>query len=88
MIKLKDGLEIKALLLKKGITLDDIARDFDLHKSTISRYFSNELNMSAKFLFNLPDYSKLNIYLFVKQEDGSPVKQYRIKEKPTKPVTS
>lgn len=80
MVQIKNGNEIKALLLKKGITIDDIARDFGLHKTTVVRYFTNELNMSAKFLFNLADYSKLNVYKFVEHDDGKPVNQY--KEKP------
>lgn len=51
MVQLVSGKRIKELLAQKGLKVMDVAAYFNLHPSTVNRYFNDQLKMSAEMLY-------------------------------------
>lgn len=71
MTNLKSNTELKSVLKSRGITLKDIAKEFDVHYSTVTRYFNGELKMTADFLYNVAKYADIDLYEFYKRKKES-----------------
>jgi transcriptional regulator with XRE-family HTH domain len=70
MVTIIPGKEIKRMLHIHGIKIEDVAKAFNLHQSTVSRYFSDKLKMTPEFLFNLAEYSGIDINEFLVRDSG------------------
>ena len=70
MVSIISGKEIRHKLSVVGIRIEDVARAFNLHQSTVSRYFSDKLKMTPEFLFNLSDYSGIPMDEFIVRDSN------------------
>lgn len=70
MVSIIPGKEIRRKLSVQGIRIEDVARAFNLHQSTVSRYFSDKLKMTPEFLFNLSDFSGIPIDEFIVRDSN------------------
>lgn len=60
-IELIKGSKLKILLKRKGILSKDITAAFNLNKTTVSRYFTDDMQMPATFIIKVAVYAGLNI---------------------------
>lgn len=61
-IDLIKGSKLKILLKKKGILSKHITEAFGLNRTTVSRYFTDDIAMPATFIVKVAFYAKLNIH--------------------------
>lgn len=55
------GSELKIILKKKRITQNMLSDFFGIHRTTISRYFTDDIQMPASFILKVAVYAKLDI---------------------------
>jgi transcriptional regulator with XRE-family HTH domain len=55
------GKSLKLLLKKKGISQQDIIKEFGMHQGTASRYFTERDKMPADFLLKVAAYAGLQL---------------------------
>lgn len=60
------GQSLKLLLKKKGISQQDIIKQFGMHQTTVSRYFTERDKMPADFLLRVAAYAKLSLSDLIK----------------------
>ena len=60
-IELIKGSKLKILLKRKGILSKHITEAFGLNRTTVSRYFTDDMAMPATFIVKVAFYAKLNI---------------------------
>ncbi len=60
------GQSLKLLLKKKGISQQDIIKQFGMHQGTVSRYFTERDKMPADFLLRVAAYAKLSLSDLIK----------------------
>ncbi len=71
MSNLKSSDDLKFILELRGITLKDLAKKFELSKSTMTRYFNGEIKMTADFLYSVAKITDIDLYDFFKNEGDS-----------------
>jgi transcriptional regulator with XRE-family HTH domain len=60
-IELIKGSQLKILLKRKGIMSKDITETFNLNKTTVSRYFTDDMQMPASFIIKVAAYAGLSL---------------------------
>lgn len=65
MVELIPGSAFRHLLIRKDISNEDIAREFNMQGSNVGRNIRNPKNMSASFLFSLDRFAKIDVYEFI-----------------------
>ena len=61
-IELIKGSKLKILLKRKGILSKHITEAFGLNRTTVSRYFTDDMAMPATFIVKVAFFAKLNIH--------------------------
>lgn len=61
MSNIISGQSLKLLLKKKGISQQDIIKQFGMHQTTVSRYFTERDKMPADFLLKVAAYAGLRL---------------------------
>lgn len=60
------GKELKAIRIRKGLTLQDVENDVNIHKNTISFYENHSEKIKLNVLEKLLNYYGISIYIFFK----------------------
>lgn len=71
MSNLKSSDDLKFILEIRGVTLKDLAKEFEVSSSTITRYFNGEIKMTADFLYSVAKIADIDLYDFFKNEEDS-----------------
>lgn len=67
-LKTISGKELKLILKRKRILQSHLVEEFGMNKSTLSRYFSDSMQMPAAFILKVAHYAKLELKDLVKEE--------------------
>lgn len=58
--------ELKAIRIRNGLRMEDVAKDNNMSLETLRRYEKNAENVPIKTLEKLLDYYKIDRYIFFK----------------------
>ena len=95
-VNLKKGSEIRKILKRKGLSSADICRALGLHKTTVSRYFTDDVKkIPLQFLINVAKLAEMSVeeftegyrpeQIFEAPKASEPPVIYRIEENPEQP---
>jgi transcriptional regulator with XRE-family HTH domain len=77
MSNLKPAHEIKEMLVQRKLTVQDVIDHFGVHKTTIHRYLKGDYSMSATFLYDLAQFTDIDIYEFFEGASGVRLKRLK-----------
>ena len=66
MISQDVGKELKAIRIRKGLTLQDVENAVNIHKNTISFYENHSEKIKLNVLEKLLNYYDISMYIFLK----------------------
>lgn len=66
MISQDVGKELKAIRIRKGLTLQDVENAVNIHKNTISFYENHSEKIKLNVLEKLLNYYDISMYIFFK----------------------
>jgi transcriptional regulator with XRE-family HTH domain len=72
-IELIKGSDLRLKLKRRGILSVDLCRAFGYNKTTVSRYFTDDMQMSATFVIRVAAYAGLQIKDLIEGQVDEPV---------------
>lgn len=88
MVRHIPGYLIRDKLKRKGIKVSDVAYYMGVHDSTVTRYFNNDIRMTADFLLRLAKFAEIDVNEFLDWGETKAQKELRINGKPIRPEKS